>query len=119
LDDILIANKKKGNQRDDARATADAIQAVANANMKNGLLDKAGFQKDLGKFFIDQKANGTSAALGSFALQGVGKSQVAERLFGGKRVGATGWNSQFHEGKDLQGQNQAHHLAAFVQMGSN
>jgi hypothetical protein len=119
LNKVLTANEKLGKYRDDAKATAEGIQILANWNTKNGKLNVQGFRNDLGKFYIDQafehaKSLGSKAiGLASVTLHGVGESPLASKLFGYNRSQSHGWNERYVEFNNRNA-NQAHHFAAFV-----
>jgi hypothetical protein len=106
-------------KKNDALATAMGIQAVADANTHNGVLDKDRFKEDLAKYFIDQKwvfdANKPEVTLSAVGarIHKVGESPLAESLFGRERVGAYGWKDELQE-KGNPEYNQAHHLAAYI-----
>ena len=119
LDTIIRQYGKKN----DALATAMGIQAVADANTHNGVLDKDRFKEDLAKHFIDQKLKARESdtipspvGLGAKALHNIGESPLAAALFGRERVGTYGWKDEFKE-KGNSNINQAHHLAMFIIVG--
>lgn len=119
LNKVLTANEKLGKSRNDAKATAEGIQIIANWNTKNGKLNVQGFRNDLGKFFIDQTFEHAkepvtwTIGLASKTLHGVGESPLASKLFGYNRSQSHGWNAKYVEFNNLNA-NQAHHFAAFV-----
>jgi hypothetical protein len=100
-------------QRDDARAFAQGMKVLIEANSHHGQVDKGQLIKDLHFFAIDQRP-GTL----SHAIKAAGESNAAYNLLAGPRLGSVGWKEaywdggeQFHaDGKPI---NQAHHFGFF------
>jgi hypothetical protein len=126
LNRIIVT--KQATHQDDARATAEAFQVLANENTVNGKLDVDGFNRDVAHFMIDQKRYNTTDGGKAYQVVapaarvvGIGESPLARELFGGNRVKVSGWKDDLIEVGDKKKklmQNQAHHLAAYVIAGS-
>ncbi|MDX2083780.1 MAG: hypothetical protein SFZ03_00125 [Candidatus Melainabacteria bacterium] len=86
----FLKNKKINFQRDDAKAFADGMQVLIDANTYRGKVDEDQLIKDIHFFTIDQHPNliGLPAKL----LHGFEQSNAAHNLMGGRRMGTVGWS---------------------------
>ncbi|MDX2083781.1 MAG: hypothetical protein SFZ03_00130 [Candidatus Melainabacteria bacterium] len=114
---ILKQNEAVSFQRDDAKAFADGMQVLIDANTHRGKVDENQLIKDIHFFAIDQGPK-TLSHMTNMAKE----SNAAYNLLAGPRLGTIGWDKKYWDhGQqyeiDKYGNkkliNQAHHFAFF------
>ncbi len=118
LHSILKNNEERPSfQRDDAKALAEGMQLLINANTQQGKVDEPQLIEDIQLFTID------SAKYEAGRLKGQAKdSNAAYNLVAGPRIGTVGWKEKYWDhGKQYESDkngkkiliNQAHHFTFF------
>jgi hypothetical protein len=121
LNSILKHNEEISFQRDDAKALADGMKVLIEANTHNGKVNEQQLIKDIQLFTIDAG----KYELGSIVGQAEA-SNAAYNLMGGPRLGTIGWKEKYWDwGKQYEVNqhgdkkliNQAHHFTFFFTKG--
>lgn len=113
LNDILKKNEAVSIYQDDAKALAQGMKVLIDANTRNGKVDEVQLIADIQLFTID------SAQYEMGRLTGQAKqSNAAYNLFAGPRIGTIGWKEKYWDfgqqySPDGRLVNQAHHFTFF------